>query len=155
MKVFICFIVVPVFGNRFGRQKLFLRHHHVAQSSTAAGNGDTADTTNGDTGNGDTGNTTKDGSSTENTISDARTLHTLKNIQKQMLLHHHGAGKSNRQRKNTSKKALFDQLTWLLEQHKSIKDQLARTNSHGNNHHKFYNKYFKKYFRSFRQVVDE
>lgn len=77
----------------------------------------------------------------------------VRNLQNTSFLHYHGAGKSNRRQKETSKKASFDQLTWLLQQHKSIKDRLSK--SHGNKHEKMYNKYFKKYFRSFREVVNE
>ena len=41
-------------------------------------------------------------------------------LQKKLFLHHHSAGKKNRQRTEKETKPLFDEMTWLRQQHKSI-----------------------------------
>ena len=79
----------------------------------------------------------------------------LGNIQMKSFLQHHSVNNSNRQPGATTEKSSFDQLTWLLNQHKSMKSRLSSAKHFTPTvQHNLYNEYFMKYFRGFRRKVD-
>ena len=72
----------------------------------------------------------------------------LGKLQMKLFIEHHKVGKRNRHPKATSEKPTFNQLTWLLNQHKSMKRQISSAKHITPTcQHKVYNKYFMNYFR--------